>query len=145
MYCYIPIQPCILKVTCCKIFNSSNLEPRGRVNDLVEKIYAFDAHSPTCHTHLGTYRLSLFCKDIYTVFNTCFLILQKSHVLEVKTDSHITSEHSCHTFEHLKTVEIKKCRRSYDIRVKEILKLLGDWGIPSSKISIHYKKSKGQS
>jgi hypothetical protein len=87
---------------------------------------------------------SILQGHIYS-FNTCFLILQKSHVLEVKTDSHITSEHSCHTFEHLKTVEIKKCRRSYDIRVKEILKLLGDWGIPSSKISIHYKKSKGQS
>ncbi|CAM0910884.1 unnamed protein product [Alopecurus aequalis] len=74
--------------------------------------------------------------------------------LEVKTEgSHITSEWTFLTMEHLKTVEIKNYREFYyfgpgvdfDKRVVEILKLFSDWGIPSSKIRINdYKKSEGK-
>nr|XP_051202063.1 MEIOTIC F-BOX protein MOF-like [Lolium perenne] len=58
-----------------------------------------------------------------------------------------TSEQSILNFEHLKTVEITN-RPSYyyyrvvyfDTRIAEVFKLFSDLGIPSSKISINWKK-----
>jgi ribosomal protein L37E len=77
--------------------------------------------------------------------NSYFFVLQKPPISKVKTEGiYITSEHPFLTYDHLKTVEIKKCRRCYEARVNEILKLFSDCGIPSSKIRIHYKKSQGQ-
>ena len=88
----------------------------------------------------------------YKVLNCCFHLLQKRSTLVVKEGSHITSEQSFVTLEHIKTVEIKNCLTPYYFkqgvhfskRVDEILKLFSDWGIPSSKISINYKLPAGQ-
>jgi hypothetical protein len=62
-----------------------------------------------------------------------------------------TSEQSILNFEHLKTVEITNRTPYYyervvyfDTRIDEVFKLFSDLGIPSSKISINYKKPEGQ-
>jgi ribosomal protein L37E len=95
-----------------------------------------------CHTRMGWFFNFTGTCEVLTLI---FFVLQKPPISKVKTEGiYITSEHPFLTYDHLKTVEIKKCRRCYEARVNEILKLFSDCGIPSSKIRIHYKKSQGQ-